>query len=136
MYSVGFSVFFSLFQWNIEACKKDQVSCRKEIKCLYSHVHTGIGVHSLEIPVPDSGSTFLIQARGALWGKKKKKLPLEHWVAKWVLIFWAVVACIRILTPNEANGIWNMNPQRKEVWWLRKSLNYKAFLGGILFFCY
>lgn len=75
VYSVGFSVFFSLFQWNIEACKKDQVSCRKEIKCL-SRVHTGVGVHSLEIPVPDSGSIFLIQARGALWGKKKKNY---HW---------------------------------------------------------
>jgi len=37
--------------------------------------------------------------------KNAKDLLLEHCMTEWVQLFWETVACIRILTPNQAEVI-------------------------------
>lgn len=54
---------------------------------------------------------YLSERRGLIQQKKTgKDLLLEHFMAKWVQLFWEPEACIQIPTPNQAEGILNINP--------------------------
>lgn len=56
---------------------------------------------------------YLSEQRGLIQQTKKtgKDLLLEHFMAKWVQLFWETEACIQIYTPNQAEGILNISPQ-------------------------